>query len=673
MKSEMTSFDILAAVRELQSIVGARVNKVFQVTPSELKIQLHIKGFGRSDLIIEIGKRIHLTKSPRPSPKQPSNFAMTLRKYLGNSVITNISQVGFDRIVEIDADGREGRYKLIAELFGEGNAMLVDDDGVIKAVMKPRRFKHRELLGKRVYEYPPSKIDPFEVSPSQLKELVDESRSDLVRTLALTLGLGGLYAEEVCLRAGIAKDSKEIGEDGASKIIDILGELRGSMAEGKPRIVFDEGEKLDVTPIELEIYKGKGSKEFDSFNEALDEYFTGVEIEKVEAVVDKRYEEKLAKLRARLKDQEETLARFEKLEADSKRIGDLIYMNYNAIEEILKVISNARKRFSEEEILERLEESKGAIKEVEMIKEYLSKENALVVEIEGMEFKLDLTKNAGQNADHYYTSSKKTRDKIEGTRIAIEKTKGEIKKVIEEGKEAIEVAERRPIKRKVKRMEWYEKFRWFNSSDALLVIGGRDANSNEVIVKRHMEKNDIFVHADIHGAPAVVIKAGGKEIPEGTIKEAMEFAAAYSRAWKNNLFALDVYWVKPEQVSKTPEHGEYVAKGAFIIRGKRNWSKVGVKAAIGVTMDEDTGEARVIGGPVSAIEKNAKYYVKIIPGRRKPKEVAEMIKSKLLDKAKKGDKEEISKLKIDEIQQFLPAGGHELEKGSRSSRGEKMI
>ena len=85
MKSEMSSFDIYAAVQELAVLKGARINKIYQVTPSELKLQLHIKGFGRTDLIIEVGKRIHLSEFTRPSPKHPSNFAMTLRKYFGNS------------------------------------------------------------------------------------------------------------------------------------------------------------------------------------------------------------------------------------------------------------------------------------------------------------------------------------------------------------------------------------------------------------------------------------------------------------------------------------------------------------------------------------------------------------------------------------------------------------
>src|SRR5690606_27678794 len=137
-------------------------------------------------------------------------------------------------------------------------------------------------------------------------------------------------------------------------------------------------------------------------------------------------------------------------------------------------------------------------------------------------------------------------------------------------------------RKRVKReMKWFEKFRWFLSSDGFLVLGGRDAGTNEIVVKRHMEPRDIYLHSDIHGAPSVIIKSQGKEIPETTIQEAAVFAASFSSAWTRGFSSLDVYWVHPEQVSKTPKSGEFVARGAFIIRGSRNYIR-GVPLKIAV-------------------------------------------------------------------------------------------
>jgi len=60
---------------------------------------------------------------------------------------------------------------------------------------------------------------------------------------------------------------------------------------------------------------------------------------------------------------------------------------------------------------------------------------------------------------------------------------------------------------------------------------------------------------------------------KSTIKEAADFVASYSRAWKETWGIVDVFYVKPSQVSKSPPSGEYLPKGSFIISGKKNFIK----------------------------------------------------------------------------------------------------
>jgi hypothetical protein len=155
------------------------------------------------------------------------------------------------------------------------------------------------------------------------------------------------------------------------------------------------------------------------------------------------------------------------------------------------------------------------------------------------------------------------------------------------------------------------------------VIGGRDANTNEIIVKKYMDNNDIYLHSDIHGAPSVVIKSEGKEIPETTIEEAASFAASYSSAWAKGYGSQDVYWVHPDQVSKTPQSGEFVAKGAFIIRGSRNYIRAAtLLIAVGVVNYEGD---RVMAGPLDAVKKYTDKYVIIKPGYTKKEALAREI------------------------------------------------
>lgn len=84
-----------------------------------------------------------------------------------------------------------------------------------------------------------------------------------------------------------------------------------------------------------------------------------------------------------------------------------------------------------------------------------------------------------------------------------------------------------------------------------------------------MGEKDIYIHADMYGAPSTVIRnEDNAEITEEEITEAAAFAVSFSRAWQNGLTSGSAYWVSPLQVSKTPESGQYVRKGSWIVRGK---------------------------------------------------------------------------------------------------------
>ena len=188
------------------------------------------------------------------------------------------------------------------------------------------------------------------------------------------------------------------------------------------------------------------------------------------------------------------------------------------------------------------------------------------------------------------------------------------------------------------------------------MIAGRDADSNEEVVKKYMEKSDIFFHAQAHGAPITIVKTEGKPITPEAIAEVAQFAVSYSSVWKAGQFSGDCFWVHPEQVSKTPESGEYVAKGAFIIRGERNYVKnVEVKAAAGIRFD-GTG-CYVIGGPVNSVKARAKYSVVIEPGEFNQGDIAKKVYHYLLSHASEEDSKAIRHAASpDRIAPFLPPG-----------------
>jgi predicted ribosome quality control (RQC) complex YloA/Tae2 family protein len=581
----MSFFDIRACVIELQKLVGGKVEKIYHYPPDEIRIRIYAGE--KYDLVIEAGKRIHLTRFPKESPKFPTPFAMLLRKHLEGARIKAIEQKNFDRIVEIHFE-RENSKKIVAELFSKGNVILMENDRVIMPLKEIRK-------------------------QSSEKRLEDK---ELVRYLANS-GLGGLYAEELCLRAGFDRKKKysELTEEERKIIAEEIEKLKNF--EIKPQIVLKDGKYLDVVPMELLYYRNLEKKFFESFNEALDDFYSRIAIES--PVKD----EELEKLKNRLKIQEKTLEDYEKEIRENREIAELIYANYSKIEEIIEKLKRGE---TPEEVLKFDREKKVAL-----------------IRMAGKELEIEVNRSVHGNAELYYEKAKSFKEKIEGLKAAIEKTKEEMRKAELKG-EKIGFTVRR-------KREWFEDYRWFITSDGFIAIGGRNAKMNAEIVSKRLEAKDLFFHTQTPGAPVVVLKRG-QEAPETSILETAEFAAIYSSLWKEGKHSGEVYYVKPEQVQRSAKAGEYLPKGSFYIVGERNYLTVGLRCAVGVELEK----MRIIGGPVSAVKKHADYYVELEIGEKKPEELSVELAKILAEKA--GENAYIVKAiaKPEEIAKFLPPG-----------------
>ncbi|MCD6524826.1 MAG: NFACT family protein, partial [Thermococcus sp.] len=331
MKEEMSSVDIRYVVRELQWLLGSRVDKVYH-DGDEIRIKLRTKE-GRADLILQAGKRFHLTSYVKEAPKQPSSFTMLLRKHLGGGFIDAIEQHQFDRIVKI----KVGDYTLIGELFRRGNIILVDSENRIVAALRYEEYKDRTIKPKAEYKFPPARENPLEVSFERFLELMrEEEELELVRALARKLNMGGMYAEEISLRAGFEKTTpvKELSDDDLKRVYEAM--MKTFNDEPRPNIVYKDGNMHDVVPIELKIYEGLEKRYFKTFSEALDEYFGKLTIEKAKIEQTKNLESKKRGLLATLRKQEEMLKGFEKAMNENQEIGDLIYANYALVEKLLE-------------------------------------------------------------------------------------------------------------------------------------------------------------------------------------------------------------------------------------------------------------------------------------------------------------------------------------------------
>lgn len=199
-----------------------------------------------------------------------------------------------------------------------------------------------------------------------------------------------------------------------------------------------------------------------------------------------------------------------------------------------------------------------------------------------MKIRLDLRRSARENASSFYSLAKECAKKEEGARQALEQTKKELLLAQDEGRKAT-LEKKAPVMKRQR--EWFEKYRWFYTSGGKLVVAGRDAKQNDMLVAKTMTEQDLFFHADIQGAPATIL-VGGKEGASAQEKlETAQFAASHSSAWKTGVAAVDVYDVGKSQLSKHATGG-FVGAGGFAIEGGREWFR---STSLGLAVGEKDG------------------------------------------------------------------------------------
>jgi len=540
---EINSLEILFLIKKLkEDLTSSKIQKIKQIGENIFLLELY-KQKNRKNLVIS-DRTLFLTDKNFDSI-QISNFFQILKKHLLNQLIEDVRQHEFDRIVEIETRD----YILIIELFGKGNLILISkSDRKIISALTMRSWKDRSILPKREYQYPPSRINPFKLTSSELEKHFGEK--EVVKVLAVDLGFGGDISREICRKLEIDKESKEVDTQKLYKFIKNIEQEFKELENIDEQLEKDFEESLTITKEEV------------------------------------RTKTKSDRIRIA---QEEALKKWQEEENEYGKIGKLLYEKYD---EVKKQLDEGKKR----------------------------------IIIDNITIEIDPRKSIQKNAEVYFEMAKKAKRKIEGLKKAM---------VELEKKKFMRVKTEKP-KKEIQR-EWYDKFRWFISSDDFLVVAGKDAQTNEQLIRKHMKDNDLVFHTDITGSPFVLIKnPNNKEIPEQTIKEAAEFCGSYSKAWKIGVSAVDVYYIRPDQVKK--EGG--LPTGSFMIYGKREWiRRIPVRVAIGIKDDE------VVFGSVDLVKNKVNKYVIVIPGEQSVNELAKEIQNKLK-----------MKVEVNRIERIIPYG-----------------
>ncbi len=691
-KQEMTSLDIRIMARELRkALTGGKVRKIYQYGRAgsrKFLFEVYMPQKGAEWLYFDNSK-IFMTRRKKAAPQEPPTFCMFLRKHLMSSKIKSIRQHEFDRIVEIIFD----ESILIIEMFSAGNVILCDTMYNIIMPLEFQKWKGREVKPKVPYKYPPRLSNPYAMEFDSFRRSLAGSERIAAAHLAVQMGFGAQYANELCARAGVdpAKPGQQLSLEEASGIFKAIREM-------------DEGQVLPsvyqgaVSPFPLRTMANEKPKGAGSLSEAFDDFFSEQQIETARDEAVQGAAQERERVDRILTQQDQAREKWLRIANESTEKGNRIYGSYPAVEAALNGVAKARSSgMSWDEIKEAVRGEQTP--EAESIKEIRQGDGIMVLDLGGMDVEVEVNKSVEANAARYYEDAKWAKKKLEGAgqaqeqftekreqaqaqedRVLGEDFKSMLfpreKKPAEDAgepsqqensetekadsEEAIQELERIAVQAQEPRPEkkrWYEKFRWFFSSDGFLVVAGRSADQNELLLKRHTDPNDIVFHADIQGAAFVVIKAQGLEVPETTKREAAEFSAANSKAWSRGLGTVDIFSVPRDRVSKSPPSGQYLPKGSFMIHGEREWYRnLELKVSLGVKLDREAGKARVLAGPVMPIRKASNYFVTLKPGFKKSMELSRTIKNKLLAKAMPEDRFLLEKLQLDEIQVAAPPG-----------------
>lgn len=373
-KKELSSLELYYLVRELRVLEGSKLDRIYhsKEQKNELVLAFHLAGTGKKFLKAVLPGLIIIQDS-KDDYETPTGLCMMLRKYLEGSILKSISQIGFERVLELRfesrIDGKKAFFMLLIELFSKGNIIFCNNDYSIMNILEEQHWKDRELKKNNVYGAPKSKHDILDINEEQFSEALKNSGKDsLVKALAIELSLGGLYAEELCLMSGIEKNIKPNLTDKQSSIM--YKNFRKLFTMDNYANAVDN----KIVPFKLEMYKNNNVRHYESFNQAI----TANMIAKSDKEKILR-EKSIEKLKIIIADQENSLIEVEQYYKENQGKAESIYAHYQEINEILSIMRNAREKYSWKQIKEKLSNDPKFKK---LIKDIDEKNNEITITLE---------------------------------------------------------------------------------------------------------------------------------------------------------------------------------------------------------------------------------------------------------------------------------------------------
>uniref|UniRef100_A0A4W3J8I7 Ribosome quality control complex subunit NEMF n=1 Tax=Callorhinchus milii TaxID=7868 RepID=A0A4W3J8I7_CALMI len=611
MSSKRSTYIVKLKLARLDFYLGMRVNNVYDVDNRTYLIRVQ-KPDLKAIILIESGIRIHTTEFEWPKNMMPSGFAMKCRKHLKSRRLISVKQLGVDRIVDFQFGSDDAAYHLIVELYDRGNVVLTDHEYTILNLLRFHTNEADDVKFAVRERYPVDKAKGPEplLSLERYCEILSNAPNgeQLKRVLNPHLPYGATLIEHCLTDVGFSGSVKVDEDFDLSKAFQTWNiEIQSwcyFCVQGY--IIQKREQKLNLDPgsppEELLTYEefhpflfAQNAKslhvEFDSFNKAVDEFYSKQESQKIDIKALHQEKQALKKLDNVRKDHEKRLESLQANQEIDKVKGELIEINLTMVDKAIHVIRSAlANQIDWTEIGNIVKEAQAqddpvacSIKDLKLQTNHITMllKNLYVTTDEEDQQGVDVEEEVG--IEEVKGKKKKNRNKqqkkmpqknkpmlvdvdlsLSAYGNAFKSAEKKTKKTLKEAQTVITI-------QKARKVYWFEKFLWFVSSENYLVIAGRDQQQNEIIVKRYLRSGDVYVHADLHGATSCVIKnPTGQPLPPRTLMEVGTMAVCYSAAWDARVIT-SAWWVYHHQVSKTAPTGEYLTTGSFMIRGKKNY------------------------------------------------------------------------------------------------------
>jgi len=602
------------------------ISNIYGITKDSLLFKLHHTE--KSDLFMMISTSGVWLTSVKIDQMEPNRLLKRLRSDLLRLKLKKIEQIGSERIAYFTFEGFGKEFVLVGEFFGDGNILLCNKEMKILALQHSIDVRHRKLsVGLEYIQPPKSGLDIFNMSESDFDGL---KTIDLVSTkwIGRTLGLPKKYVEGIFEIADI--DSKKIGNqltpEEIKKIFETTKRIVSDVVSGKHDVVIVRNEKTEVLPLKLGKLEGEITN-VNSFIEGLDTVFTEDLVEKGKSIQSSGSDKKIKELQTQISEQRKAI---ETVKERSKNITNVANSLFEMVSKGIMSIEDV----SAQKIL------------VSNNTKLINEKGISLIVIQDEKIKINTKASLQSIASVLFNEAKKQSGAIN----SIEEIKDKTEKKLEKVQNKTELEKDSILVSEIRKKNWYERYRWFFTSDGLLVIGGRDAASNSAVVRKHLGKNDKIFHGDIFGSPFFILK-DAQNAPDTSMNEVAHATVCFSRAWREGMYGVSAYWVNPEQVKKSAPSGQFLPKGSFTIEGQRNFIKAGnLRLSVGIIPQED--DYVLTCGPSETIKKNSICYAVIEPHGSEMVDAAKKIRvefSKIYEGITK-------KISIDDFVRVLPAG-----------------